>query len=777
MSSSAPLRILLIAPAEFPAAAYQEELQSGDCPAEIDHIGSIQEIAASDRVGSWSTVVVARDLIALEADAIDQLRATCRGSPPVLVLAPTVTVADTKTALDAGVAAIIRHDQPNEVAAAIVRAKRYERHRQQHEADLRKVAASERRFATLFHSSPIAAIITEIEDGTIVDVNPTACSLVELERDAIVGHKTMEFGAWADFSQRRRLVADALFGGVGHTIEREVKIPGRATKTVLASFSSFELEGRNRLLVMMQDITQRKAAEHTLRESEERYRLLVENSHDLICEVDASGRFCYVSPNHLAVTGYIPDELEGRQVQEFIHPDELDDVAALLTQLQHRAEVRLQFRHRKEHWLTFESSLQVYHTSAGERRAVVISRDITATIKASADRQALEQQLRQAQKMEAIGTLAGGIAHDFNNILTAIFGYLQLVQLEMPDDSPIREELVGALEASERARDLVSQILTFSRRREQQRALGKIAPIIHDALRLLRASLPATIDFKVEIDESAPPVLCDGTQLHQVIMNLGTNAGYAMNQHGGVLTLRLTQGQAEPALFDSYPQLANRQTLCLSISDTGVGMDAATRERIFEPFFTTKPSNEGTGLGLAVVHGIVQDHDGAIICESEPGAGTCFRIYFPTVDPASLDVVATPHDLPKGSGQRVLLVDDEESVVNIGSRMIKRLGYEVESFTISGEALERFTRTPQDFDIVVTDLTMGGATGVDIARRVFELRPGLPLVIATGFMNARDVDTARALGVKWFLEKPFSFHGLATHLQKALQHAAPVDPR
>jgi CheY-like chemotaxis protein len=235
-----------------------------------------------------------------------------------------------------------------------------------------------------------------------------------------------------------------------------------------------------------------------------------------------------------------------------------------------------------------------------------------------------------------------------------------------------------------------------------------------------------------------------------------------------VLTLRLTQGGADPSLHQSYPQLGNRQTLCLSVSDTGIGMDAATRERVFEPFFTTKSGSEGTGLGLAVVHGIVQDHDGAITCESEPGIGTSFRVYFPTVDPAGLEIATTPSELPRGHGERVLMVDDEESVVTIGSRMVKRLGYEVVTFTDSVKALEHFTQSPRDFDIVVSDLTMGGATGVDIARRVFELRPELPLIIATGFMNARDIDTARALGVKWFLEKPFSFQGLAEHLAKAL---------
>ncbi|WP_221029371.1 PAS domain-containing sensor histidine kinase [Actomonas aquatica] len=771
MSAWTPFRVLIFAPQASHVPAYAETLSAAGCEVEFDHLTDPQQLETLPRRGIWRAVLIEQDLIELDATAIDQLRTACQGNPPIIVLAERVTTTATKQVLDTGIAVMVRGEDPEEVGSAILRAIRYECYRQQHDADLRQVAASKRRFATLFNASPIATIVTEIEDGAIVDANPAAERLANKTRDEIIGQRTIDFGAWSDLPQRRRLVGDALFSGSRHTIEREVDLPGAPNCTLLVSFSAFEFEGKNRLLVMMQDISHRKAAEESVRESEARYRLLVENSHDLICELDDQGVLCYVSPNHQAVTGYLPDEMEGKRIHDLAHPDDIDDIDALLSQLDHRAQLRLRIRHRKEHWLTLDSAVQVHRAPDGSRRAVVISRDITASLKADADRAQLEQQLRQAQKMEAIGTLAGGIAHDFNNILTAIFGYLQLVQLETPDDSPIREELAGALEASERARDLVSQILTFSRRREQQRALGQVSPIINDAVRLLRASLPATIDFKIEIDETAPPILCDGTQLHQVIMNLGTNAGHAMNAHGGLLTLRLTKGEAEPSLYASYPQLANRQTLCLSVSDTGTGMDAATRERIFEPFFTTKPSNEGTGLGLAVVHGIVQDHDGAIVCESEPGIGTSFRVYFPTVDPASLDVAVTPTDLPKGNGERVLLVDDEESVVNIGSRMIKRLGYEVEAFTLSSKALERFTAAPRQFDIVVTDLTMGGITGVDIARRVFELRPGLPLIIATGFMNARDIDTARALGVKWFLEKPFSFQGLASFMQKALKHA------
>lgn len=399
-------------------------------------------------------------------------------------------------------------------------------------------------------------------------------------------------------------------------------------------------------------------------------------------------------------------------------------------------------------------------------------REISERKAAEENRRALEAQLRQAQKMEAVGTLAGGIAHDFNNILTAIFGYVQLAELELQPDHPARAHLAGVLRGSERARDLIRQILTFSRRREQQRAIVRPEPIVREALRLLRASLPATIEFDLDLDVDAPAVLCDSTQLHQVIMNLGTNAAHAMRERGGRLTVTLREMEPGPAVAHSHRQFSRRSPVCLTVSDTGVGMDAATRDRMFEPFFTTKSTGTGTGLGLAVVHGIVQDHDGAIVCDSTPGAGTTFRIYLPTVDVEGLQAIEVPSDLPRGQGERVLVIDDEESVVTIAARMLNSLGYQPVTFIDSQAALESLLAAPGDFEVVLSDLTMSRVTGVDLAREALALRPDLPIVITTGFMNSRDVETARSLGVTRFLEKPFTLASVAECLHQAVDPAA-----
>jgi PAS domain S-box-containing protein len=376
---------------------------------------------------------------------------------------------------------------------------------------------------------------------------------------------------------------------------------------------------------------ERRAAEAALKDSELRYRTLVENSHDLVSEIDLHGRVHYVSPNHLALTGYTQEELVGTSIFDRIHPE---DQAAVQETFQNRNGSALyRYRHKDGAWRWFESTGRAFTTADAREHGVIITRDITASIEAESIRKSLEAQLRQAQKMEAIGTLAGGIAHDFNNILTGILGNMELAGLELPPGHPARTFLRDALKASNRARDLVAQILLFSRRRDQQRIVSALDNVLKEALSLLRASLPSTIEFNTHISPNCPRVLCDATQIHQIVMNLGTNAAHAMRERGGVFTVTLASCDVNPALAAAHPQLAAGRAVRLSVRDTGCGMDPVTRERIFEPFFTTKPAGEGTGLGLAVVHGIMQNHDGTITVESQPGMGRSFTSTSPQSKP------------------------------------------------------------------------------------------------------------------------------------------------
>jgi PAS domain S-box-containing protein len=514
---------------------------------------------------------------------------------------------------------------------------------------------------------------------------------------------------------------------------------------------------------------ERRAADSALKDSELRYRTLVENSHDLVSEVDLHGRVHYVSPNHLPLTGYDQAELVGTSIFERIHPE---DQASVQEKFHDRkGGVLYRYRHKDGTWRWFESSGRAFTTADGREHGVVITRDITTSIEADNIRKSLEAQLRQAQKMEAIGTLAGGIAHDFNNILTGILGNMELAGLELPPGHPARVFLRDALKASNRARDLVAQILLFSRRRDQQRVVSALDRVLKEALGLLRASLPSTIEFQTDIASHCPRVLCDSTQIHQVMMNLGTNAAHAMRERGGVFTVTLGVCHTEPALAAAHPQLANGRAVCLCIRDTGCGMDAATRERIFEPFFTTKPSGEGTGLGLAVVHGIMQSHDGAITVDSVPGMGTEFRLYFPAIETGEAESINIPVQPARGKGERILLIDDEASIAQIGERMLNKLGYRATALTSSSQALALYQQSPDEFDAIITDLTMPEINGVEFARRVFQSRPDMPVILSTGFMHSLEIDRARNLGVKHFIEKPFTIQSLAQLLREALQVA------
>jgi len=389
-----------------------------------------------------------------------------------------------------------------------------------------------------------------------------------------------------------------------------------------------------------------------------------------------------------------------------------------------------------------------------------------------AERQRLESQLRQAQKMEAIGTLASGIAHDFNNILTGIVGNVQLAQYEVSTSPRAIHCLDQALKAAYRARDLVQQILTFSRHREQPRLAAKIGPIAREALRLLRATLPANIEFTVDFDPACPPILCDPSQIHQVIINLATNAAHSMREKGGKLRVAVRAIEIDDSLHQEHPQLHAGRGVRLSVADSGVGMDRETLERVFEPFFTTKPVGEGTGLGLPIVHGVVQNHGAAITLKSVPGAGTTVEVTFPAAvqdETAPAAPVATP---PQGNGERILLIDDEPSITMVGTQILKRLGYEVIAFSQPGAALAAFRAAPAHFHAVITDLTMPEMSGVDLARAILAIRPEIPVLVTSGRINAHDQALLEAAGVHGTIDKPFTVQLLAESLARALRPAA-----
>ena len=377
----------------------------------------------------------------------------------------------------------------------------------------------------------------------------------------------------------------------------------------------------------------------------------------------------------------------------------------------------------------------------------------------------LEKQVRHSQKMEAIGTLAGGVAHDFNNILYPILGYTEMALEEVAEGSPARESLDEILTAAQRARKLVEQILTFSRLDHQGRIPLKIQGAVKEALNLLRATLPVTIEVVQRIDENCGPVLADPTQIQQVVMNLCTNAFHAMQDHGGTLTVGLEEIQIAS---EDLPGSQDPVTYVkLTVADTGYGMSKDVLERIFEPYFTTKKVGEGTGMGLAVVHGIIKGYDGDIQVHSESGNGTTFNVYLPRIYKDVRTARPAPEKIEKGD-ERILLVDDEDQIARMLEQMLESLGYRVRAVSDPLEALEIFENTPQAFDLVITDMTMPKITGDLLARELMKIRPGIPVILCTGFSKLIDEDRAKKIGIRRLIMKPIIKSEIAGAIREVL---------
>ena len=381
-----------------------------------------------------------------------------------------------------------------------------------------------------------------------------------------------------------------------------------------------------------------------------------------------------------------------------------------------------------------------------------------------------ERQLQQVLKIQAIGTLAGGIAHDFNNILFPIVGYTELTMDEVSEDSVAYNNLKEILKAANRAKDLVQQILTFSRQSGQERKPVNVQPVITEALKLLRASIPASIEIIHEIDDDCRPVMGDATQIHQVIMNLCTNAYHAMQDKGGTLKVKLSEVNVGYEETVEKIGMQPGRHLQLLVIDEGCGMDAAVMDRIFEPYYTTKEQGKGTGLGLSVIHGIVKNHRGDITVTSSPGKGTTFKVYLPVIEDGDITTEFEPSNGAAKGSERILLIDDEEQIVSMEQQMLENLGYAVTARTDSTKALNEFSQKPQNFDLVITDMTMPQMTGDQLAQKLLDIKPGIPVILCTGFNEDITEEKALAMGIQKFVMKPVIKNELASTIRAVLDH-------
>ena len=413
------------------------------------------------------------------------------------------------------------------------------------------------------------------------------------------------------------------------------------------------------------------------------------------------------------------------------------------------------------------------HTAHGH--LLTLHLDITERQQAEEERERLIAQLHQSQKMEALGALAGGIAHEFNNMLAVMLGFAELSQQQTPSHHPVWRNMEEIRKAGRRARDLVQQILTFSRRADVERTPTSIDQLIREVLQLLHASLPATISIQYRSHDDASSVLANANQLHQVVVNLCANAEYAMRETEGVLDLQLDTVEVDADSAADHPHLAPGSYVRLSVRDTGQGIPPEVVPHIFEPFYTTKGIGEGTGMGLAIVHGIVLDHGGDLTVESEVGVGTTFRVYLPRLPGSTPMRVDSQEPIPHGNW-RILFVDDEEALVQAVQGMLSHLGYVVQGAHRSLEALEWFRAAPHDFDLVITDQTMPEMTGEALARELRRLRPDIPIIICTGFSYVIDEAKAQGLDVDAFLHKPIVLKELALAIEGVLAKRRSVYP-
>ncbi len=622
--------------------------------------------------------------------------------------------------------------------------------------------ASEARMYTLIEALPDLVWLKD-KDGIFLVCNRKFERLFGTPATEIVGKTDYDFvdTKLADFFREKDKVAMA--AGKSTVNEEEVVYADNGHREILETIKTPMFDPAGKLIGILgiaRDITDRKKTEIALRNSEKQWNQTFNSIPDIVTFLDTDLRILKVNQQACSILDLSSDEIIGKHCYELFHDSKEPCQDCPLTQTKESLKAFSGEIYHEKLGKTFLVSETPVFGELGELEYIAhVAKDITA-------QKRLEKELFQAQKMEAIGTLAGGIAHDFNNILSAIIGFSEVAKLEMPADSRAGKDIDKVIKAGRRAAELVKQILTFSRMTDHQ--LQPMIPnlIIKEALKMLRSSLPTTISIKEAIDTACGLILADPTNVHQIVMNLCTNAFHAMENEKGILTVNLYRKEIR-AEDICESDVSAGPFVVLSVSDTGHGMDKITMERIFEPYFTTKEVGKGTGLGLAVIHGIIKDYKGFIRVESEPEKGTTFHVHFPALVKIASTQEKTEEDVPTGT-ERILIVDDESSIVNLHKTVLQRLGYRVTATTNSEEALEKIRLHPEQFDLLITDQTMPGLSGFELAKKVLQIKPNIGIILSTGYSSAITEKEALAIGIKKYAEKPVDRTTLAKIVREVL---------
>jgi PAS domain S-box-containing protein len=622
---------------------------------------------------------------------------------------------------------------------------------------------AEEKYRDIFENA-VLGILQATPDGRFLSANRAIARMYGYDSPEELMEAVTDIGAelYVDPEARKRF---------SETLEQKGSIEGYETeryrkdgsKICVSANARIVRDGQGKVLYYegtQQDITKHKLAEEALKESEERYRIAIEHSNDGVAIV-RKNQHVFVNQRFLTMFGYEdPSEVLGRSLLATIHPDDYERVIEINLENKKEGAVSLRYEFKGVRRDGTVINVEVSSTRIvyqGKPAILAYIRDISERVRA-------EEMLRQSQKMEAVGTLSAGIAHDFNNILTAILGFASLSYEDAGAGGKIKRYLMHVLNAAQRGKDLVTQILSFSRKGKEGLKPTNLASVVKESVKMLRATLPKIIAIRTDITSESSIVLADGTQIQQIIMNLGTNSAYAMREKGGSMTVELSCLTLTPEIAPSTDLTIGRY-LRLSITDTGTGMDKDVLDRVFDPFFTTKDPGQGTGLGLWVVHSIVKNHKGAITARSTPGEGTTFELLLPQIQKRPLRKKGHFQGT-EGSGH-ILVVDDEAELLQLERIMLERLGYTTTGVDDSHMALDIFKEKPEKYDVVLIDQVMPGMSGIDLARQFISVRPDVPVVLITGYVGDLDEVTMRKAGVKVIVTKPMTSVDLGLAIKQA----------
>ena len=628
----------------------------------------------------------------------------------------------------------------------------------------------EREYKTIIQTAINGFLLTDLE-GNILETNEAYCRMSGYSEGELLNLNIRDLDHFEELPYSKVRIEKIKKLGHQRFEARHMRKDG---KVFDLEVSAQCLSGDNgRLVIFLRDVTMAKKTERELLDAKEKYRALFDQSVEGIYLHDMEGRILDVNRMACLQSGYSRDELLRLKIFD-LHPTEGESINTCKSEILHQWRQwrpgrgnTFETTHRKKDGTVMPVQISAGAVHFGEKDLVLaIVQDISDRKKSEEEKLELSNRLQQIQKMESIGNLAGGIAHDFNNILTSIIGFTQLALAEVETGTFIEESLKQVYAAGTRAGDLVKQILTFARRSNDERKPIRVDAIALETLKLLRSTIPATIEIRRKIESRS---LITGNPIHidQIFMNICTNAAHAMQAAGGILDVSLKDVIVEGGDGCRMEGMEPGKYIEIRISDTGTGIPENRLESIFEPYFTTKGPGEGTGLGLSVVHGIVESYGGKITVQSRFGQGTVFAIYLPVI---SKGVVEAPHEktsLPLGT-ERILLVEDELSILKLESRILERLGYRVIASNSPVEALELFRSEPPAFDLVITDMSMPKMAGDHLARELIRIRPDIPVILCSGYSNRFSNKNASEIGIKALAEKPISMEGLAGTVRRVL---------